>query len=106
MSEALPGLGLNERTLTCVGPHGPSGSRLLAALAIGVAACGGGDDGGDEGKEPATGQANPQGGKPGGKLTVLWAGDVDYIDCGQAYYQCELHDLLRHAAAAVLVQAR
>jgi peptide/nickel transport system substrate-binding protein len=59
---------------------------IVAALAIGVAACGGGDDGGDEGNQPATGQANPEGGKPGGKLTVLWAGDMDYVDCGQAYY--------------------
>jgi peptide/nickel transport system substrate-binding protein len=58
---------------------------ILAALAIGVAACGGGDDGGDEGDQPSSGQANQEH-KPGGKLTVLWAGDVDYIDCGQAYF--------------------
>ena len=56
---------------------------------------------------PATGTArSPTGGKPGGKLTVLWAGDVDYVDCGQAYYQSGYIDLLRDAAPAVLVQAR
>jgi peptide/nickel transport system substrate-binding protein len=59
---------------------------ILAALAIGVAACGGGDDGGDEGDQPSGGQANQEQ-KPGGKLNVLWAGDVDYVDCGQAYAQ-------------------
>jgi peptide/nickel transport system substrate-binding protein len=59
---------------------------ILAALAIGVAACGGGDDGGDEGDQPSGGQANQEH-KPGGKLNVLWAGDVDYVDCGQAYAQ-------------------
>ncbi len=34
-------------------------------------------------------QANtpPKEAKQGGKLTVLWTGDVDHIDCGQTYYQ-------------------
>jgi peptide/nickel transport system substrate-binding protein len=60
---------------------------MAAALSIGVAACGG--DGGDSDKEPKsnTTGANPNEGKQGGKLTVLWAGDVDYVDCGQSYYQ-------------------
>jgi peptide/nickel transport system substrate-binding protein len=63
---------------------------LLAALSLGVAACGGDDNEGSGGEATPAGQqgnANPGGGKPGGKLTVLWAGDVDYVDCGQAYYQ-------------------
>jgi peptide/nickel transport system substrate-binding protein len=65
------------------------GVAVLAALSLGVAACGGGDDGGDGESTPAgqQGNANPTQGKPGGKLTVLWSGDVDYLDCGQAYYQ-------------------
>ena len=29
----------------------------------------------------------PEKAKTGGKLTVLWTGDVDHIDCGQTYYQ-------------------
>src|SRR4051812_24753835 len=60
---------------------------MLAALALGVAACGGSSD---DGKTKSTGKsAAPQatGGKRGGKLTMLWQGDVDYVDCGQSYYQ-------------------
>ena len=61
------------------------GAALLAALSLGVAACGG-DDGGDSGN---SNQANtpPKEAKQGGKLTVLWTADVDHIDCGQTYYQ-------------------
>jgi len=63
------------------------GVALLAALSLGVAACGG-DDGGNESSNNApTGEGKPTEGKQGGKLTVLWAGDVDYSDCGQAYFQ-------------------
>src|SRR4051812_45262778 len=66
-----------------------TGAALLAALSLGVAACGGGDDddsGG--GNENAKEQATPaQGQKPGGKLTALWTGDVDFIHCGRPYYQ-------------------
>jgi peptide/nickel transport system substrate-binding protein len=71
-----------------------TGAVVLAALSLGVAACGGSDnDGGSDGgggtstDRSAAGDPNPSGGKPGGKLTVLWQGDVDYIDCGQAFYQ-------------------
>ncbi len=66
------------------------GVAMLAALSLGVAACGGDDNeagGGESTPAGQQGNANPTGGKPGGKLTVLWAGDVDYSDCGQAYYQ-------------------
>ena len=53
----------------------------LAALVI--AACGGGGGGG--GGEAKT--AAPEGAQKGGTLTVLSNADVDYIDCGAAYYQ-------------------
>src|SRR3954447_18254028 len=60
---------------------------LVAALSLGVAACGGGGGGGNSNEKPKTGNPNPTGGKQGGKLTVLWTGDVDHIDCGETYYQ-------------------
>lgn len=50
---------------------------IVAALAIGVAACGG-DDGS---------QAKAEDAERGGALTVLAQGDVDFIDPGAAYYQ-------------------
>src|ERR1041384_1555293 len=53
------------------------GATVLAALSLGVAACGGTT----EASKP------PEKAKTGGKLTVLWTGDVDHIDCGQTYYQ-------------------
>ena len=31
--------------------------------------------------------ATPASARTGGKLTVLWTGDVDHIDCGQTYYE-------------------
>lgn len=61
------------------------GTTLAAVLTLGVfvTACGGSDDkkssGGGGGTTAAAGQ-------PGGKVTVLSAGDVDFIDPGQAYY--------------------
>jgi peptide/nickel transport system substrate-binding protein len=82
----------------------------LAALValLGLAACGGDDDEpeGDDGGTPAQteegggnvteqlfagsaadNRANPaEGGKKGGKLTVLSAGDVDYMDPQKTYY--------------------
>ena len=68
-----------------------TGVAAIAALSIGIAACGGGGDengGADKAADKNTvGDPNPSGGKAGGKLTVLWAGDVDYVDCGQTYYQ-------------------
>src|SRR3954466_5945557 len=64
------------------------GVALLAALSLVVAACGGSsnsNEGTKGGTKPAT--APPAQAKAGGKLTVLWATDVDHIDCGQTYYQ-------------------
>ena len=61
------------------------GAAVLAALSLGVAACGGSDDGDNEGSD--TGTTPTKEAKRGGKLTVLWSGDVDHIDCGQTYYQ-------------------
>ena len=72
---------------TCVGPHGPFGAVALAALSLGVAACGGSDSGTDSSKKGNTASTPAPGAKTGGKLTVLWSGDVDHIDCGQTYYQ-------------------
>src|SRR5919109_1689061 len=63
-----------------------TGAALLAALSLGVAACGGGDEGGPESGNKS-GTTPPKEAKRGGKLTVLWAGDVDFIDCGRSYYQ-------------------
>ncbi|MDA0181600.1 ABC transporter substrate-binding protein [Solirubrobacter phytolaccae] len=64
-----------------------TGVAMLAALSLGVAACGGSDSGDDGGDTP-TGQATPPAqAKTGGKLEVLWAGDVDFIDCGRTYSQ-------------------
>src|SRR5262245_61603120 len=63
------------------------GVALLAALSLGVAACGSSSNEGTKSKTPGA-QATPvQGAKQGGKLTVLWSGDVDHIDCGETYYQ-------------------
>jgi peptide/nickel transport system substrate-binding protein len=57
----------------------------LLALALFVAACG--SDNNDKGGsvKSSAGQKIPQG-KQGGELTVLSAGDVDYMDPGQMYY--------------------
>jgi peptide/nickel transport system substrate-binding protein len=59
------------------------------ALSLGVAACGGDDDSGGSsgGTEESSNQGAPVEGKQGGKLTVLWTDDVDFIDCGETYYQ-------------------
>jgi peptide/nickel transport system substrate-binding protein len=67
-----------------------TGVALVAALSLGVGACGGGDSdtgGGNDAKSDAT---PAQGQKQGGKLTALWTGDVDFIDCGRTYYQMGL----------------
>ena len=64
------------------------GAAVLAALSLGVAACGGSDGGvGSARRHRHRHQRRPTGAKTGGKLTVLWTGDVDHIDCGQTYYQ-------------------
>ena len=66
----------------------PPITRLLLAcaaiLALTLAACGGSSN-----KSKAGGGATgkPTAGKQGGDLTVLYAGDVDYLDPGAAYYQ-------------------
>jgi peptide/nickel transport system substrate-binding protein len=61
----------------------------MAALSLGVAACGGSSNSSDSGgnKDATT---PPKSAKQGGVLTVLWSGDVDHIDCGQTYYQMGL----------------
>ena len=65
-----------------------TGAAILAALSLGVAACGGSNGGGGGDKSGTdTTKAPPENAKTGGKLTVLWTGDVDHIDCGQTYYQ-------------------
>src|SRR3954452_2119744 len=58
----------------------------MAALSLGVAACGSSSDNKNDSGNKTGNQtnANP---KTGGKLTVLWSNDVDYIDCGATYYQ-------------------
>ncbi len=64
------------------------GAVALAALSLGVAACGGSDSGSDSSKKGTDTASTPApGAKTGGALTVLWSGDVDHIDCGQTYYQ-------------------
>jgi peptide/nickel transport system substrate-binding protein len=81
---------------------------LLALLAVTaafvVAACGGSDNNGDNGTTAGGGQASQEAsgpgkllegtassntgeeGKRGGKITMLAAGDVDFIDPGRTYY--------------------
>src|SRR3954451_10508510 len=63
------------------------GATVLAALSLGVAACGGSDNSSSGDSNSNTGTKLPDKAKTGGKLTVLWTGDVDHIDCGQTYYQ-------------------
>ena len=64
------------------------GATVLAALSLGVAACGGSDNNSSSTNSKSnTGTKLPDKPKTGGKLTVLWTGDVDHIDCGQTYYQ-------------------
>ena len=67
------------------------GATVIAALSLGVAACGGSDNesgsGNAKGSDSTAATKVKEGAKQGGKLTVLWSGDVDHIDCGQTYYQ-------------------
>jgi len=67
-------------------------SGLLLALALTISACGDDSDSSSSssasaGNEFPAPTAPPDGAKEGGTLTVLAAGDVDYIDPGAAYYQ-------------------
>lgn len=60
-------------------------AAAVAALALGIAACGGGGSSNETaGKVP---DSQDLGGKKGGTLKVIASGDVDYIDPGAAYYQ-------------------
>jgi peptide/nickel transport system substrate-binding protein len=58
-------------------------ASAAATLALSIAACGG--DNGE--KKASTAGGKPSAGKQGGALTVLYGGDVDYLDPGAAYYQ-------------------
>jgi peptide/nickel transport system substrate-binding protein len=63
---------------------------LIALLGLALASCGGGND--NESVSSAQAKfapvtAPPDGAQKGGNLTELWAGDVDHIDPGAAYYQ-------------------
>jgi len=63
---------------------------LILVFALGLVACGDDDDDGDGGAAagdfaPVT--APPDDAKKGGTLTVVSAGDVDFLDPGAAYYQ-------------------
>jgi peptide/nickel transport system substrate-binding protein len=65
-----------------------AGILSAAVLALGAAGCGGdGDgDGGSDGAGGAGAAGTSAEGKKGGEVTVLSAGDVDYVDPGQTYY--------------------
>jgi peptide/nickel transport system substrate-binding protein len=66
----------------------PKRVAMLAALltlALFVAACGSSSKNSGGSVKSSAGQKIPQG-KQGGELTVLSAGDVDYMDPGQMYY--------------------
>jgi peptide/nickel transport system substrate-binding protein len=58
----------------------------LLAVSLGVAACGGSDEKSSTGTS-GTNAGTPAKAQKGGKLTALWAGDTDFIDPGQTYYQ-------------------
>src|SRR6058998_391107 len=62
---------------------------LIAFVALGLAACGGDNNESvsSEQAKYAPPTAAPDNAQQGGELTVLAAGDVDYIDPGAAYYQ-------------------
>lgn len=73
---------------------------LCTALAAGVAGCGGDDSGSGAGSGDAakvggaTKTEIPTDAKKGGDLTMLAAGDIDWADPGQTYYQFgyQVHD--------------
>jgi peptide/nickel transport system substrate-binding protein len=68
-------MGRSASTIACVG--------IAAALALAVTNCGGGQA--DTSEKSNSGPSKVA--KTGGKLDVLWANDVDLIDCGASYYQ-------------------
>jgi len=69
-------MGRSASTIACVG--------IAAALALSVTNCGGG---GQSDTPAKSGSPTNQVAKTGGKLDVLWANDIDLIDCGESYYQ-------------------
>jgi peptide/nickel transport system substrate-binding protein len=63
---------------------------LLLVLTLGLAACGDDDDDGGGGQTAADfppPTAPPDDAKRGGTLTIVMAGDIDFMDPGAAYYQ-------------------
>lgn len=65
-------------------------ASVVTALAMFLAACGGNDNGGGGGGSSQSGLKEGtkiQQGKKGGTLTFLAAGDTDFMDPGQTYYQ-------------------
>src|SRR5262245_57273613 len=58
-----------------------------AALALVVAGCGSSSDDNNGSKPTTAGQPAGSSAKKGGDLKVLYAGDVDFIDPRQTYYQ-------------------
>jgi peptide/nickel transport system substrate-binding protein len=86
---------MRSRSLRTIAP----GLLVALAIALGLAACGSSSSSSSSGSvsaavskyaPPTSAPSNAccaaQAGK-GGTLTMLWAGDVDYIDPGAAYYQ-------------------
>src|SRR4029453_16206694 len=61
---------------------------LLLLLTLGLAACGGGEEeGGQTAADFPPPTAAPDDAKEGGTLTIVNAGDIDFLDPGAAYYQ-------------------
>ena len=59
----------------------------LAALVVGLTACGGGSGGSSSNNNAgAPTKVDLSGGQKGGKVTFLAAADIDYADPGQTYY--------------------
>jgi peptide/nickel transport system substrate-binding protein len=69
-------MGRSVSSIACAG--------IVAALALAVTNCGGGGQADTPEKSDSAPKQAP---KTGGKLSVLWANDIDLIDCGESYYQ-------------------
>src|SRR3954447_25732270 len=70
--------------------RGPVRRALLAGLALVAlvaAGCGSSSGSSSANKGQSAPTTAPSGAQKGGRLTELYAGDVDYIDPGQTYYQ-------------------